>query len=216
MRKLTLSAAITLSFAALTSIPIGLSAENTAQADTCDATSLDSVPGRAWNEAYGWRFNTSTDSDPKKRAEQNRANREAAYTALVKGQSPWPSWFTPSISVIRPGTRFQMAMSKGQRDDQPGGFGTFDEIDTVNEVREDLAVLLAWKADVDRINTYVVTDLMMAHVGPIGPQVDPKACKLLPGRFSQFEMLVRRDDRMKYIKFVSSEKLKQPDKGATK
>ncbi len=195
---------------ALATMPTMASAEDQQPTNSCNAQSLDSVPGKAWDEAYGWRFNTSTDSDPNKRAEQNRANREAAYTALVKGQSPWPSWFTPSISVIRPGTRFQMAMSKGQLDTQPGGFGTFDEIDTVNEVREDLAVLLAWKADVDRINTYVVTDLMMAHVGPIGPQVDPKACKLLPGRFSQFEMLVRRDDRMKYIKFVSSEKLQQP------
>jgi len=47
------------------------------------------------------------------------------------------------------------------------------------------------------------------HVGPIGPQVDPDACALLPGRFSQFEMLVARDQRVHYVQLVGSYPIEQ-------
>lgn len=184
-------------------------AETTVPGATCDAMSLDSVPGQQWSESYGWRYDTSTDPDPAKRAADNLANRAKAYTALVTGQSPWPDWFVPDITLLQPGTLFQMAMSPAaqQPDDRPGGFGTFDDIVNVAEVREDLAVLQKWKPDVSRVNTYRVTEILPVHVGPIGPQVDPDACELLPGRYSQFEMLVPREDRMHYLELVSTHPL---------
>lgn len=178
-------------------------------AETCDYKSLDSVPGKTWSEDYGWRYDTSEDPDPEKRADANRENREKAYATLVDDTSPWPDWFEPDVSVLPVGTLFQMAMSNGQGDDQLGGFGTFDAIHTVTDVREDLAVLQKWKPDIDRVNRYRVVEVMPVHVGPIGPQVDPDLCELLPGRFSQFEMLVPRDSRSHYVEFVSSHPIEQ-------
>lgn len=204
----TCTTSIAIAAAVTLSAPV-LAEDISAAKPACDAESLNSKPGQTWNEAYGWRFNTSTNPDDTARDQENLANRRAAYTALVKGQSPWPDWFKPSVSVLPPGTLFQMAMSEGQGNDRPGGFGTFDEVDTLTEVRENLAVLRAWKKDVQRVNTYRVKELLPVHVGPIGPQVDPEACELYFGRFSQFEMLVAPPARNHYIEFVSSEMLEQ-------
>lgn len=181
----------------------------TLAADTCNAGSLDSAPGKSWSLAYGWRYDTSQNPEPQARAAENRKNREDAYTTLVTKTSPWPDWFQPSISVLPVGTIFQMAMSKGQGDDQLGGFGTFDEIRSVSDVREYLAVLKAWKPDIDRVNRYRVVEVLPVRAGPIGPQVDPEACALLPGRFSQFEMLVPRDQRAHYVELISSHPVEQ-------
>jgi len=41
-------------------------------------------------------------------------------------------------------------------------------------------------------------------VGPIGPQVDPTVCEILPGRWSQFQMQVAPADRASYLKVVTS------------
>ncbi|HEY6816138.1 MAG TPA: hypothetical protein VI168_11405 [Croceibacterium sp.] len=152
---------------------------------------MNSPPALEWIHEYGWRY-------------PNPQAAQAAYLLLVDGQSPWPDWFTPTVSALQPGTLFQMALSASQTDDHPGAFGTFDFIDDVSEVREDLAVLLAWKPDVQRVTTYRVTEPLPVLVGPIGPQVDPLACQLLQGRFSQFQMLVPAADRMKYLQVVSS------------
>jgi hypothetical protein len=152
---------------------------------------MTSPPAVEWMHDNAWRF-------------ASPAAAQAAYLRLVDGQSPWPDWFTPTVSVLQPGTLFQMAMASTQPDDRPGGFGTFDWIADVAEVREDLAVLLAWKPDVQRVTTYRVTQPLLVLVGPIGPQVDPQACALLEGRFSQFQMLVPAPDRMRYIEVVTS------------
>ncbi|MCK0128417.1 hypothetical protein [Erythrobacter sp. F6033] len=180
-------------------------------AQSCDYQSIESKPGQEWNEAYGWRYDTSQAASKEERDEENLANRKAAYEKLVKGQSPWPDWFeeNDTISLLPVGTLFQMAMAKGQKDDQLGGFGTFDEIHSVSEVREDLAVLQAWKQDVDRVNRYRVVEVLPVRIGPIGPQVDPDGCKMLPGRFSQFQMLVASKTRTHYVEFVSSHPLEQ-------
>lgn len=178
-------------------------------AEPCNAGSLDSVPGKAWNEAYGWRYDTSQNPDPQQRDSENLKNRQAAYTQLVTQTPAWPDWFQPPIAILPVGTVFNMAMSKGQKDDQLGGFGTFDRISSVSEAREYLAVLKAWKPDIDRVNRYRVTEVLPVHVGPIGPQVDPDACALLPGRFSQFEMLVARDQRVHYVQLVGSYPIEQ-------
>lgn len=176
---------------------------------SCDVKSLSSPPGQEWNNAYGWRYNTSTNADPEERAAENLANREKAYATLLNGKSPWPAWFEPDISLLAPGTLFQMAMGPKdvQPDTWPGKFGTFDDIRTVLEVREDLAVIWEWKKVIDRVNVYRVTETLPVSVGPIGPQIDPHSCKLLPGRFSQFEMLVPTTNRMHYLELVESHKI---------
>jgi hypothetical protein len=162
-----------------------------AQAAPCDVRDMNSAPAVTWMHDNGWRY-------------ASPAAAQAAYLALVTGNSPWPDWFVPTVSVLQPGTLFQMALSSNQPDDHPGGFGTFDWIDNVAEVRDDLAVLQAWKPDVQRVTIYRVTQPLLVLVGPIGPQVDPSTCKLLEGRFSQFQMLVPAQDRMKYLAVVSS------------
>ena len=196
----------------LVGLPQASLAEETA-AQTCDASSLSSVPGKAWSEDYGWRYDTSTSEDPEQRTKENLEKRAAAYRDLVENTSPWPTWFTPSVSILMPGTLFQMAMGpkEEQPDNWPGGFGTFDDIRTVNEVRDDLAVIWKWKKKIDRVNVYRVKEVLPVHVGPIGPQVDPDSCRLLPGRFSQFEMLVPTKDRMHYIELVSSHPIAQDE-----
>ncbi|MXO90215.1 hypothetical protein [Pontixanthobacter aquaemixtae] len=168
-----------------------------AQKARCGAESLDSIPGKEWMDAYGWRYATSAEAN-------------AAYTDLVKNTPPWPSYMLPSVARLEPGRRFQMAFSKAQPNDKPGGFGTFDRIGSVEEVREDLAVLLTWKEDVDRVVTFEITKPTLVLVGPIGPQVDPVACKLLHGRYSQFQLLMPPAERKDYMRFITQVKLAQP------
>ena len=156
---------------------------------TASANTLSSPPGRAWMREQGWRFASEADA-------------AAAYSALAAQASPWPDWVTPQDVVLPPGTRFQMAIGGGQTSAQPGAFGTFDNIDKVEEVRSNLAVKRAWKADVDRVVTYEVVRPLPAKVGPVGPQVDGEACRLLEGRWSQLQMQVPPAERMTYLKVV--------------
>ena len=168
------------------------SADAPATAATAPCTDYQSVasrPGQVWWAEQRWRYATDADA-------------EAAYKAIAVGQSPWPNWFTPPQAMLPPGTRFQMAMAPGQPDDQPGGFGTFDRIDDVADVREYLAVLVEWKPAVDRVVTYEVVAPIDVRTGPVGPQVDPKRCALLPGRWSQFQMLVPPAERMRHLKVI--------------
>jgi len=174
-----------------------------ASVQTCDATSMDSPPAKAFMAAQGWRYATP-------------AAAAAAYLALVKNQSPWPDWYVPTptdpqakgVLVVAPtttlpvGTRFQMALEAGQKQDAPGGWGTFDYIADVHDVREFLAVTHAFKANPDRVVTYEVTQLLPVVIGPIGPQVDTQTCEYLPGRWSQFNLLPKWDQVMNYLKVV--------------
>jgi len=186
-RKLT---AAFLAVAALW-LPGAAWAQQAAAVAPCDVTDMNSPPAVAWMHQHGWRH-TSPEA------------ARHAYLELVTGQSPWPDWFAPTVSVLQSGTLFQMALSSSQPDDRPGGFGTFDLIESVAEAREDLAVLQAWKPDIQRVTIYRVTQPLLVLVGPIGPQVDPGTCQLLEGRFSQFQMLVPAEDRMRYLAVVSS------------
>jgi hypothetical protein len=177
--------------AAALCLPAAAFAQQAAPVAPCDVTDLASPPAVDWMRQHGWRYATP-------QAARN------AYLALVTGQSPWPDWFVPTVSVLQSGTMFQMALSSTQPDNRPGGFGTFDLIENVAEAREDLAVLQAWKPDIQRVTIYRVTQPLLVLVGPIGPQVDPGTCQLLEGRFSQFQMLVPAEDRMRYLAVVSS------------
>ncbi|MCW3848460.1 hypothetical protein OF829_14560 [Sphingomonas sp. LB-2] len=173
-------------------------------AQVCDATSIDSPPGKAWWAAERWRY-------------ADDATATKAYQTLVNnglGGSPWPTWFVPTqpsasgtlmaapTAILPVGTRFQMALAPGQKETWPGGWGTFDYISTVEDVRKYLAVTLVFKSQVDRVVTYEVTRILPVAIGPIGPQIDTQACQYLPGRWSQFNMLVPGSDRMDYLKVI--------------
>lgn len=153
------------------------------------ARSISSGPGRAWMQEQGWRF----------RSEEEAAS---AYASLAETASPWPDWLPPQETVLVPGTRFQMAIGGEQSAERPGSFGTFDNIDEVEDVRSGLAVRVEWKPEVDRVVTYEVTQAVPVRVGPVGPQVDGRSCRLLLGRWSQLQMLVPADRRMEYLKVV--------------
>lgn len=152
---------------------------------------LQSPPGRAWWAEHRWRYRTDEAA-------------AAAYRQLadVPDPSPWPDWYRPYETVLPPGTRFQMAIGGAQTPDQPGRFGTFDRIGSVEDVREDLAVRSDWKPQVDRVVTYEVVRELPVRIGPIGPQIDPKLCVLLPGRWSQFQALVEKGTLRSYLEVL--------------
>lgn len=159
-----------------------------ASARSCAAT-LESRPGKAWWSENRWRYPSDEAA-------------AAAFRTLAEQASPWPGWYRPYESTLAPGTRFQMAIGGGQTPDQPGSFGTFDRIDSVADVREDLAVRSDWKPKVDRVVTYEVVRELPVRIGPIGPQVDPGLCALLPGRWSQFQALVEKGTLRGYLKVI--------------
>lgn len=155
----------------------------------CDAGSLSSAPGKAWWREQRWRY-ASDDA------------AAAGYAALL-GQAPaWPDWFVPADGALVPGTRLQMALAPGQPETKPGGFATFDNIFDAADVRRYLAVREAWKPRIDRVVTYEVTRELPVQIGPVGPQVDPALCVLLPGRWSQAKMLVPDGERMDYLRVI--------------
>jgi hypothetical protein len=150
---------------------------------------LQSPPGKAWWSENRWRY-----------ASDEAA--AAAFRTLAEQASPWPDWYKPYETLLSPGTRFQMAIGGDQTPDQPGSFGTFDRIGSVADVREDLAVRSDWKPKVDRVVTYEVVRGLPVRIGPIGPQVDPALCALLPGRWSQFQALVEKGSLRSYLKVI--------------
>lgn len=170
----------------------------------CDATAIDSPPGKAFWAQERWRF--ASDADAIK-----------AYQVLVnngQGGSPWPTWYLPTppaatgtlaappITTLPVGTRFQMALAPGQSEKAPGGWGTFDYIADVQDVREFLAVTHSFKPSIDRVVTYEVTRLLPVLIGPVGPQVDTQSCEYFPGRWSQFNMLPPWNERIDYLKVI--------------
>jgi hypothetical protein len=95
-----------------------------------------------------------------------------------------------------------MAIGGTQTPDQPGGFATFDNIVSDADVRDGLAVIRAWKPAVDRVVIYETLREMPVRIGPVGPQVDAGSCRLLPGRWSQVQMMVPAAERMTYLRVV--------------
>ena len=164
--------------------------ESAGSAASCrSGATLQSPPGRKWWAENRWRYASDETA-------------AAAYRTLAEQASPWPDWYRPYVTTLPPGTRFQMAIGGAQTPDQPGSFGTFDRIASVADVREDLAVRSDWKPKVDRVVTYEVVRDLPVRVGPIGPQVDPGLCALLPGRWSQFQALVEKGTLRSYLKVL--------------
>jgi len=150
---------------------------------------LQSPPGKAWWAENRWRYPSDEAA-------------ASAYRRLADEASPWPDWYRPYETTLPPGTRFQMAIGGAQTPDQPGSFGTFDRIESIEDVREDLAVRSDWKPEVDRVVTYEVVRELPVLVGPIGPQVDPGLCALLPGRWSQFQARVEKGTLRSYLEVL--------------
>jgi hypothetical protein len=165
-----------------------LGTASAAGACTAGAT-LQSPPGKTWWAENRWRYPGDDQA-------------AAAYRRLAEEASPWPDWYRPYETSLPPGTRFQMAIGGGQTPDQPGSFGTFDRIGSVADVREDLAVRSDWKPAVDRVVIYEVVRELPVKIGPIGPQVDPGLCALLPGRWSQFQAMVEKGTLRSYLKLL--------------
>jgi len=154
------------------------------------ASSIASAPGQKWLKSNGWRF-------------ESPAAAASAYARIADEASPWPDWYVPYPTELKPGTRFQMVIGGTQTEQMPGKFGTFDDIRSVKDVRSKLAVRSDWKPAVDRAVTYEVTKPLPVLIGPIGPQVDPGTCRLLTGRWSQFAMQVDPATRMQYLKVLA-------------
>ncbi|RYY28323.1 MAG: hypothetical protein EOP62_03755 [Sphingomonadales bacterium] len=157
---------------------------------SCDAKSIESAPGKAWWREQRWRYPSDEAAT-------------AAYLSLLDQTPAWPDWFVPASGTLSAGTRVQMALSPGQPETKPGGFATFDNIFDAGEVRQYLAVREAWKPKVDRVVTYEVTQDLPVQLGPVGPQIDPQLCVMLPGRWSQAKMLVPDTQRMEYLRVIA-------------
>jgi len=119
-------------------------------------------PQNSWNsfqQAHKGLFGDSTES-------------AAAYKRLKEEQSPWPIGYEPTQREIQFGEQFNVAMSPDQKDIPPGNFGTFDEIISVDYVKNQLAVKVPWKPEINRVTTYEVTNPFIIKQGPTGPQID--------------------------------------------
>jgi hypothetical protein len=169
-----------------------------AWAQACDT--LESRAGQAWAEQNLWRY-------------ADRAHAADVYRDLADSKlpSPWPDGIAPQFTVLAAGTRFQMAIARNQI--QPdgsihyGGFGTFQRIETAAQVRDLLAVRSDFKASVDLVLTLEVTQPLPVLVGPIGPQVEPSDCHLLPGGGMQLQLVTLPRDRALYLKVVEQRAL---------
>lgn len=130
----------------------------------------------------------------------------SSYKKLIDGESPWPEGFVPRERVLKAGDTFQMCLDKTQAITSPGNFATFDNITSVDYVRNKLAVKSDWKTDCSKVVTYRVKEGMEISVleGPVGPQIDIKADKYLSGGGTQIQMLLDRNvNKMDYLEVVS-------------
>ncbi|MDF2065956.1 hypothetical protein [Bacillus sp. Cr_A10] len=97
-----------------------------------------------------------------------------------------------------------MAMSPGEDNLSPGGWATIDEVSDVNYVRNNLAVQYDFKPEIDRVNIYEVVKELPVKEGSVGPQIDLRLDKYLPGGGSQEALNVPPPLRMKYLKYIDS------------
>lgn len=164
----------------------------------CDT--LESPAGKAWAQAQGWRY-----ADP--------ARAAAVFHDLADSPlpSPWPDGLPPEVMLLPVGTRFQMAVAKGQvlpdGSLRPGGWGTFQRMDTMQQARDFLAIRSDFKPTLDYVLTFEVIKPLPALIGTTGPQVEPGDCHLLPGGSPQLQMLVLPAERMRYLTLIEQRTL---------
>jgi len=93
-------------------------------------------------------------------------------------------------------------MSLGQSDLKPGGWATVDEITSIDDVKNKLAIMREFKEDIDRINIYEIIEGLPVQEGAVGAQVDLLDNAYLPGGGSQKELMVPKHLRNNYLKKV--------------
>ena len=126
-----------------------------------------------------------------------------AFRVLVRDQSPWPAGYIPNQATLSPGTRVFMAMSPGQPNTSPGSFGTRSKISDQMDVRNKLAVKSAWKNEISHMVEYEVIKPLPVKEGPVGPQIDHRSGKYLPGKSDQVNFDIPKGvSRMDYLKIV--------------
>ena len=103
----------------------------------------------------------------------NASAAAKAYRELIENQSPWPIGFDYKAHVreMKVGETFNMIVDEG-KEDMPGRFATFDEIQDVQYGRQKLAIKDSWKPTLDNVVTYEVKRPFKVYAGPVGPQVD--------------------------------------------
>lgn len=106
-----------------------------------------------------------------------------------------------------------MAMSPGQRDEWPGGFGAFDDISNRNYVRNELAVIREFKpiGQLEKVVEYEVIRPLPVKSGYVGSQIEVDNSEFRVGGGHQIEMKVPRDERMDYIKPTGNKSYFQGD-----
>lgn len=142
---------------------------------------------------------------------RNIEDLSKAYIDLVKNQSPWPEGFVPEKITLKPGDTFEMALDTTQPVTSPGNFASPDKIPNVDYVRNNLAVKSDWKADCGKVVTYRVKEgvEIPGLKGPVGPQIDINADKLLAGGGNQIQLLLDRSvNKMDYLEIVSVRTIK--------
>ena len=177
--------------------PAGAQADSAGQCPPLEPPSIVSLDEAgvarardAWWSSERWRY-----------SDDSAAN--VAFRDLATRQSAWPEWHQSHVVVLPVGLRFQMAVAPGQDPSRPGAFGTFDDIPDVAFVRRALAVSVDWKPQIDRVIIYEIARPLLADVGTVGPQIDARTGRYLPGGASQFQMLVRPCDRMGHLRVIA-------------
>lgn len=108
-----------------------------------------------------------------------------AYKQLVTDQSPWPISFVPKQTYVQTGTKIYMVLSEDQPASSPGAFWSMNTIPSQSHIRERLAVKSSWKKDLSRVVEYQVVKPLPAVIGPVGPQIDHRENRFLPGGGTQ-------------------------------
>jgi hypothetical protein len=119
--------------------------------------------------------------------------------------------------ILQPGEKFYVIEYKIQQS-QPGGWATTNRITTVQELRDELAVLQEWKDEtLDRlvIREYEVIKPVRIRDGKIGPQLEktgPNSGKIYKGGGHQYEFIEKKftvtNPYTNFLKKLSEEILK--------
>ena len=145
---------------------------------------------KTWNEF----LKNNPSSDLNKSAED--------YIKLITDTNPWPDGKQGVPNTLPAGTKVRMAMAPGQSDLKPGGWGTLDEITSIDDARTKLAIMREFKEDIDRINIYEIVEKVPVMEGKVGPQIDLLDNIYLPGGGNQVKLDIDRKLRNVYLKKV--------------
>ena len=120
------------------------------------------------------------------------------YYIKTGRSAPYADNCTVTEEVLKPGKEFYIKKKKNAK--HPGGWASDNPITTINELRQDLAVLEKWKRveDIPTCVKYRVKQPLRVRNGVVGPQVDfPTAEKgqgvIYFGGSQQYEIIQTKD-----------------------